>query len=325
VWKDIGVWVGAPLLVASGILSVALEWRTVVRAFQGLGGRESSPKAAAIEVPSTWFALGAGISGAAIVGLAWRFFDIPVHHGVLAVALTSVLVLVACRAAGESDITPTGPMGKITQLAYGALMPHNATANLMTAGITAGASSASSDLLFDLKAGHLLGASPRRQFLAQLFGILPGTVATVLAYFVLVPDSAALTGDADRGPVFPAPAAQQWAAVAQIFKLGLGNLHPMAQRGIFWGLVAGAALVLLERALPRHRKYLPSATGIGLGLMLPFYQGFAMLLGAVAVAVAARDRQGRAAALVVPIVSGVIVGESIVGVVVAALNNFVLG
>ena len=51
------------------------------------------------------------------------------------------------------------------------------------------------------------------------------------------------------------------------------------------GSLLRAALVLLERALPKHKKYLPSATGVGLGMLLPFYQSLAMFLGALVGAV----------------------------------------
>lgn len=323
-WKDIGVWVGAPIMVSAGLLTFAFEWRTIARAFTSLRGGGDASQSASVEVPNTWFATGTAVASAGVVFLASRYFGIPVPFGILAVLLTFVLALVAARATGESDITPTGAMGKIMQLTYGVLMTQNASANLMTAGITAGASGASADLLTDLKAGYLLGANPRRQFLAQLLGILPGTVATVIGYSILVPDVSALTGSEGHDPPFPAPAAQQWLAVAKVFKLGIGNLHPMARQGIFYGLIAGVLLVLMERGLPRYKKYLPSPTGIGLGLILPFYQPLAMFPGAAAAALAGRKKGSRAAELVVPVASGLIAGESIVGVVVAALNNFVL-
>jgi uncharacterized oligopeptide transporter (OPT) family protein len=83
-------------------------------------------------------------------------------------------------------------------------------------------------------------------------------------------------------------------------------------------------LVLLERALPRHKKWLPSPTGVGLGMILPFYQPLSMFTGALLAALAGRRKGSRMAELVVPIASGLIAGESIVGVVVAAVNNFVL-
>ena len=49
--------------------------------------------------------------------------------------------------------------------------PATAIALGMLAGITAGAAGASADLLNDRKSGYLLGANPRRQFLAQAAGV----------------------------------------------------------------------------------------------------------------------------------------------------------
>jgi putative OPT family oligopeptide transporter len=322
--RDIGIWCGAPLLVSSGLLAFAFQWRTIARAFKGIRGGGDSAETAAVEVPGSWFTLGAGFAAAGIIAVAARFFAIPLPYGVLAVVLTFFLALVASRATGESDITPTGALGKIMQLSYGVLIPQNVSANLMTAGITAGSSAASADLLNDLKSGYLLGANPRRQFVAQLFGVIPGTIAVVLCYAILVPDATVLTGTPGHDPAFPAPAAQQWMAVAKVFQVGIANLHPMARQAIFIGLVAGAALTLLERAFPKAKKWLPSATGLGLGMVVPFYQSLAFFVGAILGAVVGRKKGSTTAELVVPVASGMIAGESIVGVVVAALNNFVL-
>src|SRR4029079_10059899 len=151
---------------------------------------------ATVEVPGKWFAIGTITSGLAVVVLATAYFDIPAHLGVLAVLMTFVLALVACRATGETDITPGGAMGKIMQLTYGVLIPQSSTAYLMTASITWGSSLASADLLNDLKTGYLLGANPRRQYLAQAMGILTGTIATTICYFVLIPDAGPLLGPA---------------------------------------------------------------------------------------------------------------------------------
>jgi uncharacterized oligopeptide transporter (OPT) family protein len=240
------------------------------------------------------------------------------------VFLSFFLALVACRATGDTDITPIGAMGKIMQLTYGALIPQNYAANLMTASITAGASSESADLLNDLKSGYLLGAHPRRQFVAQFLGIFSGAVASVLGYFLLVPDATVLTGHAGSPPQFAAPSAQQWRAVAELFRVGIGNLHPFAREGIAIGLLAGTALAIVEWLFPKGRRWLPSATGLGLGMLLPFATSLSFAIGAgLAWAFGRLDRR-QADRFVIPIASGVIAGESIVGVLVAALNNFVL-
>lgn len=213
-------------------------------------------------------------------------------------------------------------MGKITQLTYGVLMPQSTTANLMTAAITAGAASASADLLNDLKSGYLLGANPRRQFIAQFAGIFTGTIATVIGYFALVPDATALTGKDGADPAFAAPAAQQWKAVAEVFRVGIGNMHPMARHAITIGIAVGLVLSVIESLAPKAKKWLPSPTGIGLGFILPFYYPLAMFLGAAIAALAQRVARARAERYTVPISSGLIAGESIVGVIVAIINNF---
>ncbi len=357
-WKEIGVWLGAPLLVASGLVQLAAQWRTIVRALSGLfgggakakgaeadkktayrepGERDGDPKAAEavrpedVEVPTKWFVFGLLGSGTAIVVVAATFFDIPAHFGVLAVGMTFVLALVAARATGESDITPGGAMGKIMQLTYGVLIPQSSTANLMTASITSGAGLATADLLNDLKSGYLLGANPRRQFIAQAMGILTGTIATTLGYFLLVPDATVLTGTPAtdvmpaKDAAFPAPGAQQWLAVAKLFRSGMRNMHPMAQQCVKTGLVVGAVLALLEATVPKHRKkWVPSPTGLGLGMILPFFSPFSMFIGAVLAEIATRVSKAWAERYVVPLAAGVIAGESIIGVVVAGLNNFVL-
>ncbi len=326
-WKDIGIWFGAPLMVAYGLVIFALQFRTVARAIAGLLGRRAAPiddVAQRVEVPTAWFAIGTAIAGTAVVVLANVAFDIPIHYGALAVFMTFFLALVACRATGETDITPIGAMGKIMQLTYGALMPQNYAANLMTASITSSASAEAADLLNDLKSGYLLGANPRRQFIAQFLGIFTGTVASVLGYFLLVPDATALTGRGGAPPQFAAPAAQQWKAVAELFRSGVGNLHPLAREGIAIGLLAGTVLAITEWVFPRERKWIPSATGLGLGLFLPVFTSLSFVIGAAAAWLFSSLDKRQADRFVVPVASGLIAGESIVGVLVAALNNFVL-
>jgi uncharacterized oligopeptide transporter (OPT) family protein len=323
-WREIGVWVGAPMMISEGLLKFASQGRTMGRALRSLVTRGGPQTHAAVEVPATWFAAGTLVATVGVLALGHLYFDIPWHLGLLAVLLTFFLSLVACRATGESDITPIGALGKITQLVYGVLIPQNATANLMTASITANAAVSSADLLTDLKSGYLLGAHPRRQFVAQFLGIFAGTAATILGFRLLVPDATVLTGTPGSPAAFPAPAAQAWLAVARVFQGGLQNLHPMARNCIFWGLGAGVLLVLIELALPKYRKWLPSPTGLGLGFILPFFNPFSMLLGALLAWFWSRRSSAHADRYVVPVASGIIAGESIVSVAIALVNNLLL-
>jgi uncharacterized oligopeptide transporter (OPT) family protein len=94
---------------------------------------------------------------------------------------------------------------------------------------------------------------------------------------------------------------------------------------IAWGLGLGAAMVLLEYAAEKAGKkewksFLPSATGIGLGLVLPFQYPLSMLIGAIAAYVWTKRSKKSANLYVVPIAAGLIAGISIMGVIVALLN-----
>src|SRR6202162_5718443 len=186
------LWFGASCMVAAGLSSFALSWRTALRAFRDLGQMLSFRAAAAsehdrIEAPMSWFSAGQIVSLIALAWLGHATFDMPVWQTVIAVALSFLLALVACRVTGETDTTPVGAMGKVTQLAFGALSPGQINVNLMSANITAGAATSAADLLTDLKSGYLLRAHPRPQFLAQFSGIFVGTIVTVLTFAVLVP------------------------------------------------------------------------------------------------------------------------------------------
>lgn len=329
-WREIGLWLGAPIMVASGLVSFALQWKTIVRAFSGFkgGGEAAGSPQDGVEVPGSWFLWGAILSGAGVVGIANMYFEVPILLGTLAVMMTFVLALVACRATGESDITPTGAMGKIMQITYGVLIPQNATANLMTAGITSGAASSSADLLNDLKSGYLLGANPRRQFIAQFLGIFSGTIATVVGFKLLIPDATALNpvtladGTVVQ-PDFPAPAAVAWKAVADLFssEAGISGMHPAHLNAIWAGLAIGAALVLIEKFIPKQkRKYVPSATGLGLGFILPAYYPISMFVGAMIAHVWHKKDEKSHDDFMVPTSAGIIAGVSIIGVLVAVAN-----
>ena len=160
------LWGGVACMVTSSLLSFAMQWRTARRAFTDLGAmfggrrRDTHDPIAAIETPAAWF-VGGQIVG--LVGLAWLghvILEMPYWQTAVAVLLSFALALVACRVTGETDTTPVGAMGKITQLTFGVLSPGNTNVNLMSANVTAAAASSSADLLTDLKSGYLLGAHP---------------------------------------------------------------------------------------------------------------------------------------------------------------------
>jgi uncharacterized oligopeptide transporter (OPT) family protein len=235
--------------------------------------------------------------------------------GAIAVLLTFFLAAVAARAGAEIGINPIGALGKVTQLTYGALAPGNIPANLMTAGVTAGASASCSDTIGNLKVGHMVGAHPRKQFIAQLFGVLAGAFLAVPAYFILVPDANALGGDK-----FPAPSALVWMGVARVLSQGLGTLPRSAVLAMGIAFVLGVAIVVVDKIYPKAKPYTPSPAALGIALTIPAYTSFAMFLGALVVFFLERRAPRWNDMYTIPIASGCIAGESIMGVVLAVLS-----
>lgn len=316
------VWPGVAVMVSSSLLSFAFQWRTILRAFSGIGAvlgfgkgqQNDADPLDQIECPNSWFAIGFIVAGTVCVFLQYLFFGIELWMGTLAVLMTFILCLVAARATGETDITPIGALGKITQLMYGVLSPGHTTANLMTANVTAGCASHSADLLVDLKSGYLLGANPRRQFIAQLVGVFAGSLFCVPAYQLIV------TPENLGTEAMPAPAAKTWAAVAEAFQKGIGSLNEYAVQGIWVGLAVGAIIVLLEKFVPASKKYLPSPTGLGISFVIPAFNSIAMFLGALIAYFLARTRPDLDRKYTIPVSSGLIAGESLIGVVIAGFT-----
>lgn len=325
------VWFGSALVLTSGLLAFAFQWKTVVRALQSVKQSFATPNSNAPqdpnsaiqlddnrEVPMKWFLYGVAIFSPIVVFLEYWIFGIKPWIGVLSVILSFFIAIVACRATGETDTTPTGALGKITQITFGVLDPGNMTTNLMTANVTGGVALHSADLLTDLKSGYLLGADPRQQFWAQFFGVIAGSLCVVPAYHALIPSADQLGTEQ-----WPVPGAVTWKNVAELLAKGFGSLHPTAQYALFIGAALGIVLVLIEKAAekyaPQAKKYIPSATGFGLAFTMPAYNALSMFAGALIALLIEKNNKKFADDHIVPVSSGLIAGESLMGILVALL------
>jgi uncharacterized oligopeptide transporter (OPT) family protein len=263
----------------------------------------------------SWFAAGQIVSLVALAWLGHASFGMPIWESVIAVVLSFLLALVACRVTGETDTTPVGAMGKVTQLTFGALSPGNVNVNLMSANITAGAATSAADLLTDLKSGYLLGANPRQQFLAQFSGIFVGTVVTVLAFAVLVPTRRCSGPTSSRRP--PPDS-------GLLFAIALGRsvlLEPVKLWLIFAGGVVGVVLTLAPVLLPKYQAYLPSAAAFGLSWVFHWYYGLLFFLGALVALLLEKRKPKLAEEFTFPVASGVVAGGSLMGVVLVLWAN----
>jgi uncharacterized oligopeptide transporter (OPT) family protein len=323
------LWPGAAILVGAGLTSLFMDWGSLMRSFRGLGAvfsrtRTSEAGIAALEAPDWWFPAALLVLSPVIIFLMVTMFDIPLWASIIAIPLAVVMGFIAARVTGETDVTPTKALGPVTQMVYGGITPGNMTGNIMSANVTGGIGLHAADLLTTMKTGWLLGAKPRHQIYAQLFGVLAGAAVVIPAFLIIIPDPSPAQQAAGITTVlgtedWPAPSCLVWAGVSEAFAHGLDNMQFSTKIAIGTGLMIGTVLTICERKAPKHIKpYIPSANGLGIAMTVPWSNSFAMFLGA-SIGEILRRRQRES--LVVPVASGLIAGESLIGVVYALLHE----
>ncbi len=178
--------------------------------------------------------------------------------------------------------------------------------------------------LQDLKTGQLVDATPAKQQWALLVGVIAGA-AVIPPILDLLNHAYGFTGapGAVPGRALAAPQAGLISALAQ----------GVIQNNIDWSLIEiggaiGAGLILLDIVLRRGTKSAHcSPLAVGLGIYLPTAATLMVVVGAIAGAYYDRraERTAKPEAtkqLGVLLASGMIVGEGLIGVLIAAIVAF---
>ena len=186
-------------------------------------------------------------------------------------------------------------------------------------GVVFGVATISNDNLQDLKTGQLVGATPWKQQVALLFGVLFGSLV-VPPVLDLMATSFGFAGMPGAGP--NALAAPQAALISALAKGVLGGDLNWAMIG--WGALIGIGVVAADELLGRAGWLRLPPLGVGLGIYLPMSVTLPVVLGAVIGwrydrwADRQRDPEG-AKRLGVLMATGMIVGESLWGVAFAGI------
>lgn len=232
------------------------------------------------------------------------------------VVLAFVTTIMSAQSVGQTGIDPMEIFGLIVLLVIAALGESDQVRLFFVAGVVAVACGLAGDVMSDFKTGKIIGTDPRAMWIGQAIGALIGCAVSVAVMCALLN---AYGADA-FGPEKLFVSAQ--ASVVATMVSGIPSVSAFVL-----GLAAGVALYCLG---------IPSMM-LGLGVYLPFYMTLSASLGA-AVKIAydrvAAIRNTRASGNVaenagtradetsheetgIIVASGVLGGESIVGVIIA--------
>jgi len=313
------LWPGVALMVSEGLATLAFSWKTFVNALTMStrmvqhAGEGTSETVAPTAIPNSWW-IGGLLAGSLLtIVIAHSVFDIAWYLTILAIVLSAVLSIVAVRSVGETDINPIGGMGKVTQLAFGWAAPGMMATNLLAAAITSGGASQAADMMQDLKTGKLLGASPRKQFFAQLAGICVGILFAIPVFYLFT--TAYELGSEE----LPAPAALAWKAMAELLKGGVSSLPPFALQAIVAAGLVGVVLAGLQR-IPALKSYVPSGLALGIAFIIPAFYSLVMFFGLIIWLIWRKASASSAEKYTYAVASGLIAGEGLMGIVNAILT-----
>jgi len=194
--------------------------------------------------------------------------------------------------------------------------------SLFVTAIVFACATISNDNLQDLKTGQLVGASPMRQQIALIVGVAAGA-SVIPSVLNLLAKAYGFAGAPNVNVIaanpLPAPQATLISALAQGV---IGGSLAWKMLGI--GALVGVGLVLLDETMRVLKKLRLPPLAVGIGIYLPMSATFAVIIGAVL----AHWYDGRGRTMPNPersqrlgtlVASGLIVGESIWGVINAGL------
>jgi uncharacterized oligopeptide transporter (OPT) family protein len=218
-----------------------------------------------------------------------------------------VTTIMSAQSVGQTGIDPMEIFGLIVLLAVAALGQTSQVKLFFVAGIIAVACGLGGDVMSDFKTGQIIGTDPRQMWLGQAIGAILGSLVSVAVMVALM----GAYGTDAFGPGKLFVSAQ--ASVVATMVSGIPSVPAFVL-----GLVAGIALYCLG---------LPSMM-IGLGVYLPFYMSLSAPLGALAKVVYDRTLGGRSDEdgelshddTGIIVASGLLGGESIVGVIIALVT-----
>jgi len=217
--------------------------------------------------------------------------NLSIVASLLAILGIWVITALAGRMTGEIGIDPMEVFAVIIVLFVKIVVSLGTLESIFIAAIAAVSVGVAGDLLFDLKAGHMLGTSPKSQAKAQILGVIIGSF--VVGFSLL--------------------------AILNAFTLGSPELYALQARSVSYmlgaidvkifliGVILGTAITLMK---------LPGMV-FGIGIFIPLYLSVAFFIGGFVNYLNRKKAEDETERL---IASGLIGGEGVVGAILAIVK-----
>jgi uncharacterized oligopeptide transporter (OPT) family protein len=301
------MWPGTAMIIFGGLTALFLKWRTLARSFSTLSRGVADTQ----EFPLRWVGIGVTVSSLAMIFIQMWIFDLPWWITLVSVALSVPLMLVGLRVLGETNWGPISQLTNLMQAIFAGLAPGNITTNLATSGTTGTIAVTSEAIMQDYKAGHLIGSTPRYLTYAQLMAAPIGAAAVAWMY-PLLRDTYGIGGNGLSSPI-----SQRVASFAEFLTTGGAAMPRWAMEAALLFGVLGILTAVLETT--KVKRWLPSASAVGIGMVVPGSIIFTMVLGGLLQALWVSRSPKTEARYSAPLASGLIAGEALVAVVIPLL------
>ncbi len=312
--KQVLLWVMWPatgMLVAGGLTALFMRWNILAKTFKHLSAGASEGD----EFPMKWVIGGSVICTIALVAVQRFALGIPAWMTLAAILLSLPLMLVSLRVMGETNWGPISALSNLMQAVFGMIVPHNVPANMVASGVTGSIVAESEGIMQDYKTGDMIGSTPKYLTWLQLMAVPVGAATVSYVYPLLRNTYGIATGAAtDKPGALASPISQKWAGFAQLLSKGLSALPPGAVYALVIAGVLGILFTILEGT--KLKKWTPSPTGIGIGMLVPGSAVITMFIGAVVDWAWSLVHKKSHEKLVTPLASGFIAGEAIIAVII---------
>ncbi|MBI1369109.1 MAG: oligopeptide transporter, OPT family [Planctomycetes bacterium] len=297
IWRTQTRYIGVGAMVVGGLWALIRLWPSLV---EGIGAglalyRKSrdadaaTPNRTEMDAPLPWIF---GALALSVIPLYFVFEHVTHDMGIAAIMALIMLIAgflfsaVAAYMAGLVG-SSNNPVSGVTiatlltaallLLALGVSEATGPTAAILIGAVVCCAAAIGGDNMQDLKTGHLVGATPWKQQIAQCSGVLAGS-------FVMAPVLTLLLKAYGIGPIavagqtpLPAPQSTLMASVAKgVFARDLPWTMVLIGAGVAIGVIV--LDVMLEK---KRAAFRAPVLAVAVGLYLPLDLGVAMMLGGV--------------------------------------------